>query len=71
VKGNLRVRHHGDLARVELDHDLVAHWREGEAFAAMQAVVQRAGFKRLEVDVRGFRSGSLNVIEGGAALSGH
>jgi uncharacterized protein len=71
VKGNLRVRHHGDLARVELDHDLVAHWREGEPFAAMQAVVQRAGFNRLEVDVRGFRSGSLNVLEGGAALPGH
>jgi pyridinium-3,5-biscarboxylic acid mononucleotide sulfurtransferase len=71
VKGNLRVRHHGDLARVELDRELVPQWREGAAFEAMLAVVQQAGFKRLEVDSRGFRSGSLNVLEGGAALSGH
>ena len=71
VKGNLRVRHHGDLARVELDRELVPHWREGAGFEAMLAVVRQAGFKRLEVDSRGFRSGSLNVLEGGAALSGH
>lgn len=71
VKGNLRVRHHGELARVELDRELVSQWREGAAFEAMLAVVLRAGFTKLEVDVRGFRSGSLNVLEGGAALSGH
>jgi uncharacterized protein len=71
VKGNLRVRHLGDLARVELDRELVPQWREGAAFEAMLAVIQQAGFTRLEVDSRGFRSGSLNVLEGGAALSGH
>ena len=71
VKGNLRVRHYGDLAKIELDHDIVARWREGENFEALQAAVIAAGFKRVEVDARGFRSGSLNVLEGGAALPGH
>ena len=71
VTGNLRVRHHGDLARVELDVDVVPRWSDGAAFDALQAAVLAAGFTRVELDARGFRSGSLNVIEGGAALSGH
>lgn len=71
VKGNLRVRHFGELARVELDRDILPRWREGAGFEALQAAVLKAGFKRVELDGRGFRSGSLNVLEGGAALPGH
>jgi uncharacterized protein len=76
IAGNLRVRHHGDLARVELDRQLLELWRGGDAFDRLSAAVRGAGFGRVEVDPRGFRSGSLNVIDSGAAptsapLSGH
>jgi pyridinium-3,5-biscarboxylic acid mononucleotide sulfurtransferase len=71
IRGNLRVRHHGDLARVELDHELLGRWRTPEAFTSLAAAVKSAGFSQVELDPRGFRSGSLNVLEGGAALPGH
>jgi len=71
ITGNLRVRHHGALARVELDRALVPYWREGSAFETLGNAVRAAGFERVELDAQGFRSGSLNVIEGGAPLPGH
>jgi uncharacterized protein len=71
IKGNVRVRHFGDLARVELDRDVLSHWRAAEPFELLAAAVRSAGFPRVELDARGFRSGSLNVLEGGAALPGH
>lgn len=70
ITGNLRVRHFGDLAKVELDRGLVAAWSAGSGFDSLVAAVQGAGFARVEVDPRGFRSGALNVLEGRAALSG-
>jgi pyridinium-3,5-biscarboxylic acid mononucleotide sulfurtransferase len=71
IGGNLRVRHHGDLARVEIDRELVDRWREGAALETLTNAVLSAGFARVELDALGFRSGSLNVLEGGAPLSGH
>jgi uncharacterized protein len=53
---NLRVRDMGeDVARVELDAALVAEVRP-EALAAVR------GFARVELDPRGFRSGSMNEL---------
>src|SRR5688500_11878072 len=73
ITGNLRVRHHGELGRVELDRDMLAQWKDGTAFESLVTAVQGAGFEKVELDVRGFRSGSLNVLEtnAGAAVSGH
>jgi uncharacterized protein len=79
ITGNIRVRHHGDLARVELDRDLVPRWSGPPEFAMLERAVIGAGFLKVELDPRGFRSGSLNVLEvgvrgatgGGATLSGH
>ena len=71
IEGNLRVRHHGDLARVEVDQRLVPEWQSGAGFEKLAAAVRAAGFQRVEVDARGFRSGALNVLDGGASLSGH
>lgn len=69
ITGNLRVRHHGDLARVELDRDLLGRWQQGAALESLVNAVRGAGFSMVELDARGFRSGSLNVLEGRAALS--
>ena len=69
IADNLRVRHHGDLARVEIDRALVSQWQAAPAFASLSDAVRQAGFARVELDPRGFRSGSLNVFAG-APLSG-
>jgi pyridinium-3,5-biscarboxylic acid mononucleotide sulfurtransferase len=73
ITGNLRVRHHGQVGRVELDRATLPVWSTGGAFEALVRAVQGAGFEDVELDPRGFRSGALNVIEASASapLSGH
>jgi uncharacterized protein len=56
--GQLRVRHHGDAARVEVEPAALAEAvaRRDEVVAAVRA----AGFRFVALDLEGFRSGSLN-----------
>lgn len=61
VTGDLRVRYYGELARVELSPDELAHWRTPERREWVRQAVSGAGFARVELDLRGFRSGSLNT----------
>jgi len=67
VTGDLRVRYHGELARVELAADQLTHWLEPGRARTLREAVRRAGFERVAVDLRGFRSGSLNVLGGVAS----
>lgn len=53
---NLRVRDLGELARVEVDRDLIA------VAGQLLDVVTDAGFATAEVDPLGFRSGSMNAL---------
>lgn len=62
--GDLRVRHHGDMARIELESRLLDEWLDEANAQRLVAAVRAAGFVRVALDVRGFRSGSLNVLEG-------
>jgi hypothetical protein len=64
VTGDLRVRYHGDLARVELASDVLGSWLTAYARTSIDAAVRSAGFERVAIDLRGFRSGSLNVLGG-------
>lgn len=65
VTGDLRVRHHGDLARIELDPAQLERWlAPGASRALARAVRGAGGFARVALDLRGFRSGSLNVLAG-------
>jgi len=62
--GQLRVRHYGELARLELDvEDLPgAVQRRHEIVAAVRA----AGYRYVTLDLEGFRSGNLNLALTGA-----
>lgn len=73
IAGNLRVRHHGDLARVELDRVVLPEWQRSDALARLTDAVRAAGFSEVELDPRGFRSGSLNVLvlDTGATVPRH
>jgi len=64
VTGDLRVRYHDELARVELAHDQLDEWLAPARSAALRVAVMGAGFARVALDLRGFRSGSLNVLHG-------
>ena len=64
ISGDLRVRHHGDMARIELESALLDEWLDEPNARRLVAAVREAGFIRVAIDLRGFRSGSLNVLEG-------
>jgi uncharacterized protein len=64
VRGDMRVRYHGDLARVELPREAVTDWLRRDARERVGHAVRSAGFARVALDARGFRSGSLNVLGG-------
>jgi uncharacterized protein len=64
VTGDMRVRYHDELARVELSRDVLDEWMVPARAAALRAAVAGAGFERVAIDLRGFRSGSLNVLHG-------
>jgi uncharacterized protein len=56
---NVRVRDLGDQARVEVDPEHVSRVAGAED---VLSVVRAAGYELVEVDPRGFRSGSMNEL---------
>ena len=64
IVGDLRVRYHEDLARVELCADELPRWMEPSRFESLRDALLATGFARVALDLRGFRSGSLNVLHG-------
>jgi len=64
IVGDLRVRDHGDLARVELGREELEEWLSPSRSAGLRSAVCGAGFARVALDLAGFRSGSLNVLTG-------
>ena len=67
VEGDLRVRYHDELARVEIGAEELPKWLAPDRSTALSAAVLGAGFERVAIDLSGFRSGSLNVLHGVAA----
>jgi len=64
ITGDLRVRHHDDVARIELEPALIDYWLEPANARQLVHAIRAAGYRRVTMDLRGFRSGSLNVLEG-------
>jgi uncharacterized protein len=56
----LRVRHHGDVARIELGRDEMARAMEPEIAGAIDSALRDLGFKYVTLDLKGYRLGSLN-----------
>ena len=57
-----RLRHHGDVARIEIAREELERALTLEMFARMSAEIQACGFKFVALDLEGFRSGSMNVV---------
>jgi uncharacterized protein len=58
----LRVRHHGELARIEVEQDgMDLLMRDGNRERAVERLTE-LGYKYVTLDLAGFRSGSMNEV---------
>ena len=57
-----RVRHHGELARVEISRSELPAALTMEMLDAITAALKQCGYQYVTLDTTGFRSGSLNAI---------
>lgn len=57
----LRVRHHDDIARIEVPLDDLPRLVEPETRAAIDAHFKAIGYTYVAVDLAGFKSGSMNA----------
>ena len=57
-----RVRHHGELARVEIARTEMSRALTMETMDAITRSIRQAGFQYVTLDTSGFRSGSMNAI---------
>jgi uncharacterized protein len=58
----LRVRHHGELARVEIARAELPRALAIEMMDSISAALRQAGFQYVTLDCAGFRSGSMNAV---------
>ncbi len=64
IARQLRVRHHGDLARIEVDESSLAPMMEESVRRRIVEHMAGLGFTYITLDLRGYRMGSLNVAIG-------
>ena len=57
-----RVRHHGELVRIEIAQDELARALTPGMARELTAVFRELGFKFVTLDLEGFRSGSMNQL---------
>lgn len=57
-----RVRHHGNLARLEIPCERIAEFAQPEMRAKLVAKMKEIGFTFVAMDLQGFRSGGLNEV---------
>lgn len=55
-----RVRHHGDIARIEIAREEMPRALNMEVFGRLSHEFKRIGFRFVAIDVDGYRSGALN-----------
>ncbi len=60
--GRLRVRDHGDVARIEVDAEHVAGLAADGMRERVVQAVSDAGYKYVALDLRGYRTGAMNEV---------
>lgn len=58
--GQFRVRHHGEIARIELGPGEAERLNAAELRAMVAAAIKAVGFRFVALDLEGYREGSLN-----------
>lgn len=57
-----RVRHHGDIVRIEIAREELEHALDPAMAAQFTTIFKALGFKFVTLDMEGFRSGSMNSL---------
>ena len=57
-----RVRHHGDIVRIEIGREELERALNPSMAAQFTAIFKQLGFKFVTLDLEGFRSGSMNAL---------
>jgi uncharacterized protein len=63
-----RVRHHGDIVRIEIAREEMDKALSPAVAAQFAAIFKALGFKFVTLDLEGFRSGSMNALLPAAEL---
>ncbi len=58
----VRVRHHGDLARIEISRDELPSALSIDTLDQITAALKPVGFLYITLDTQGYRSGSMNAV---------
>ena len=58
----VRVRHHGDIVRIEIAREELTRALSPEMAAEFTRIFKALGFKFVTLDLEGFRSGSMNTV---------
>ncbi|MEO6912076.1 MAG: ATP-dependent sacrificial sulfur transferase LarE [Edaphobacter sp.] len=58
----VRVRHHGDLARIEISREELPRALSLETLDRFTAALRPLGFLYITLDTQGYRSGSMNAV---------
>lgn len=58
----VRVRDHGDVARIEVDPDEIALLLKEEVRAAVVHSLKESGYRYVSIDLEGYRSGAMNEV---------
>lgn len=62
VEGQIRVRHHDNLARIEVEPDQIMKIMEPKTRAYIDEKLKAIGFKFVTVDISGYSKGSNNIL---------
>ena len=65
----VRVRHHGDLARIEISRPELPRALTLEALDRITAALRPLGFLYITLDTQGYRSGSMNDVLPASAIA--
>jgi uncharacterized protein len=57
----VRVRHHGDIARIEIDREAFGQLLSNEAAEKITAALKGLGYTYVCLDLEGYRTGSMNA----------
>ena len=57
-----RVRHHGDIVRIEIAREELERALSPAIAAQFTTIFKQLGFKFVTLDLEGFRSGSMNAL---------
>ena len=57
-----RVRHHGNLARIEVEPSEIERITRAEVRERIDAAFREFGYQYVTIDLRGFRTGSMNEV---------